>query len=135
MSELIVSNLVSSQLPDFIRSDNPKFVIFLEKYYKWLESSNNALYEVKTLEQSKDLDLVDDYYLNEIAKEVLPYFPKEILLDKRTFIKNVGEFYRSKGTPESVKFLFRILYNEDIEIYFPKEQILKVSDGKWLTDS
>jgi len=64
MSELIVSNLVSSQLPDFIRSDNPKFVIFLEKYYKWLESSNNALYEVKTLEQSKDLDLVDDYYLN-----------------------------------------------------------------------
>jgi hypothetical protein len=132
MSELIVSNLVSSQLPDFIRSDNPKFVIFLEKYYKWLESSNNALYEVKTLEQSKDLDLVDDYYLNEIAKEVLPYFPKEILLDKRTFIKNVGEFYRSKGTPESVKFLFRILYNEDIEIYFPKEQILKVSDGKWV---
>lgn len=132
MSELIFSNLVSSQLPDFVRSDNPKFVLFLEKYYEWLESSNNALYEVKTLYDSKDLDLVDDYYLNEIVKEILPYFPKEILLDKSTFIKNIGSFYRSKGTPEAVKFLFRVLYNEDIEIYFPKEQVIKASDGKWV---
>lgn len=132
MSELILSNLVSSQLPDFIRSDNPKFVLFLEKYYEWLESSNNALHEVKTLHDSKDVDLVDDYYLNEIVKEVLPYFPKEILLDKSIFLKHVGSFYRSKGTPEAVKFLFKILYNEDVEIYFPKEQVIKASDGKWV---
>lgn len=132
MSELILSNLVSSQLPDFVRSDNPKFVLFLEKYYEWLESSNNTLYEVKTLYDSKDVDLSSDYYLNEIVKEVLPYFPKEILLDKSTFLKQVGSFYRSKGTPEAVKFLFKILYNEEIEIYFPKEQIIKASDGKWV---
>ena len=132
MSESIVSNLVSGQLPDFVRSDNPKFVLFLEKYYEWLEQSNNVLQSTTTLYDSKDIDLVDDYLLEEIVKEVLPYFPKEILLDKRTFIKHVGEFYRSKGTPESIKFLFRILYNEEIEIYFPKEQIIKASDGKWV---
>lgn len=132
MSDSIVSKLVSSQLPDFIRSDNPKFVLFLEKYYEWLESSNNALYETKTLYDSKDVDLSDDYYLNEIIKEVLPFFPTEILLDKSKFIKHVGSFYRSKGTPEAVKFLFRILYNEEIEIYFPKEQVIKLSDGKWV---
>lgn len=132
MSESIVSKLVSSQLPDFIRSDNPKFVLFLEKYYEWLESSNNALYETKTLYDSKDVDISDDYYLNEIIKEVLPFFPTEILLDKSKFIKHVGSFYRSKGTPEAVKFLFRILYNEEIEIYFPKEQVIKLSDGKWV---
>lgn len=132
MSESIVSKLVSSQLPDFIRSDNPKFVLFLEKYYEWLESSNNALYETKTLYDSKDVDISDDYYLKEIIKEVLPFFPTEILLDKSKFIKHVGSFYRSKGTPEAVKFLFRILYNEEIEIYFPKEQVIKLSDGKWV---
>ena len=132
MSESIVSSLVASQLPDFIRSDNPKFVLFLEKYYEWLETSNNALSETQSLYNSKDLDLADDYYLNEIVKEVLPYFPKEILLDKSTFIKHVGQFYRSRGTPESIKFLFRILYNEEIDIYFPKEQVLKASDGKWV---
>jgi hypothetical protein len=132
MSQLVTSSLVSSQLPDFVRSDNPKFVLFLEKYYEWLEKSNNVIFETNTLYDSKDLDIADEYYLNEIVKEILPYFPKEILLDKSKFIKHVGEFYRSKGTPESLKFLFRILYNEEIEVYFPKEQIIKLSDGKWV---
>jgi hypothetical protein len=132
MSEAIISSLVSGQLPDFVRSDNPKFVLFLEKYYEWMERSNNVIHETETLYNSKDLDLVDDYYLNEIVKEILPYFPEEVLLDKTKFIKHVGQFYRSKGTPESLKFLFRILYNEEIEIYFPKEQIIKASDGKWV---
>lgn len=132
MSELTVSSLVSSQLPDFIRGENPKFVLFLEKYYEWLEQSNNVLKVTSTLYDSRDVDLMDDYFLEQLTKEILPYFPKQILFDKRLFIKHVGEFYRSKGTPESIKFLFRVLYNEDIEIYFPKEQILKVSDGKWV---
>ena len=132
MSEAIISSLVSSQLPDFVRSDNPKFVLFLEKYYEWLEKSNNVLYETDKLYNSRDLDNVGDEYLNEIVKEILPYFPEEILLDKSKFIKHVGQFYRSKGTPESLKFLFRILYNEEIEIYFPKEQVIKSSDGKWV---
>lgn len=132
MSDSIVSSLVSGQLPDFVRGDNPKFVVFLEKYYEWLEQSNNVLQSTNTLYNSKDIDLIDDYLLEEVVKEILPYFPKEILLDKRTFIKHVGQYYRSKGTPESIKFLFRILYNEEIEIYFPKEQVIKPSDGKWV---
>jgi hypothetical protein len=132
MVQLVTSSLVSSQLPDFIRSDNPKFVLFLEKYYEWLEKSNNVIFETNSLYDSKDLDIADEYYINEVVKEILPYFPKEILLDKSKFIKHVGEFYRSKGTPESLKFLFRVLYNEEIEVYFPKEQIIKLSDGKWV---
>ena len=132
MSEVLISSLVKNQLPDFIRNDNPKFVLFLEKYYEWMEQSNNAIGQSGSLYDAKDLDLASDLYLNEIAKEILPYFPQEILLDKSKFIKLVGKFYRSKGTPESIKFLFRILYNENIEIYFPKEQILKLSDGKWV---
>ena len=98
------------------------FVLFLEKYYEWLEQSNNAIGQIESLYNSKDLDLVNNFYLNEIVKEILPNFPQNTLIDKTKFIKYVGQFYRSKGTPESVKFLFRILYDENIEIYFPKSK-------------
>ena len=47
-------------------------------------------------------------------------------------LKLINEFYRAKGTPNSLKFLFRALYNEEIDIYYPKEDILKASDGKWI---
>jgi len=132
MSEVKISSLVSQQLPSFIRDDNTKFISFLEKYYEWLEQSNNAIGQIESLYNSKDLDLVNNFYLDELVKEILPNFPQETLFDKSKFIKQVGQFYRSKGTPESVKFLFRILYDENIEIYFPREQIIKASDGKWI---
>jgi hypothetical protein len=128
----MIKNLVSNQLPDFVKSENPKFVLFLEKYYEWLEQSNNSIGQTQALFNSKDLDLIDSNYLEQIVREILPYFPREILLDKSKFLKHVGQFYRSKGSLDSLKFLFRLLYNEDIEIYFPKEQVIKLSDGKWV---
>jgi hypothetical protein len=132
MENVRTSNLVSSQLPDFVRSDYPKFVTFLEKYYEWLETTDSVSYEIDALRNANDIDDADDYYIEQLKKDLTPYFPQDIVSDKRLFLKLVTQFYRSSGTQESVKFLFRALYNENIEIYYPKEDILKASDGKWV---
>jgi hypothetical protein len=132
MENVRTSNLVSSQLPDFVRSDYPKFVTFLEKYYEWLETTNSVSFEIDALRNANDIDSSDDYYIEQLKKDLAPYFPQEIVTDKRLFLKLVTQFYRSSGTQESVKFLFRALYNENIDIYYPKEDILKASDGKWV---
>ncbi len=132
MEQLLTSTLVEQQLPEFVREDYPKFVTFLEKYYQWLQTNDQVLSAIQSFSNSKDLDLASDFYLNIIKSELTPYFPEEILLDKTKLLKFVNQYYRSKGTPSSVKFLFKILYNEDIEIYYPKEEILKTSDGKWV---
>jgi hypothetical protein len=132
MENVRTSNLVSSQLPDFVRSDYPKFVTFLEKYYEWLETTNSVSYEVDALRNANDIDSSDDYYIEQLKKDLAPYFPQEIVTDKRLFLKLVTQFYKSSGTQESVKFLFRALYDENIDIYYPKEDILKASDGKWV---
>jgi hypothetical protein len=132
MENVRTSNLVSSQLPDFVRSDYPKFVTFLEKYYEWLETTNKVSYGIEALRNANDIDDSDDYYIEQIKKDLTPYFPQEIVANKRLFLKLVTQFYRSGGTQESIKFLFRALYNENIDIYYPKEDILKTSDGKWV---
>lgn len=132
MTNLFTSTLVEKQLPSFIREENPKFVTFLEKYYEWLETNNQVSKAIETYSLSKDIDLTNDFYLNLIKKELTPYFPEEILLDKKILLKFINQYYNVKGTPESLKFLFKILYNEDISIYYPKEEILKASDGKWV---
>jgi hypothetical protein len=132
MSELLVSSLVERQLPGFVREDYPKFVTFIEKYYEWTKTNNQILSAVESFAESKDLDLATDTYIELIKQELAPYFPEEILSDKSTLLKCINQYYRAKGTPQSVKFLFRIFYNEDIEIYYPKEEILIASDGKWV---
>ena len=132
MSDVILSSIVESQLPEFIREEHQLFATFIKRYYEWLEKNGNIVLESKKLDDAKDVDLADNVYIEQIRKEIAPFFPKELLLDKAKFLKIVGEFYRSKGTPESVKFLFRVLYNEEITISYPKEQVLRTSDGKWV---
>jgi hypothetical protein len=132
MSNFLISSLVSQQLPEFVRSEYSTFVTFLEKYYEWLEQSGNVIKAADELKSAQDVDLATDFYIEEIQKEFLPYFPQSITLDKRKFIKLINQFYSSKGTPNSLKFLFRALYNEEIDIYYPKDDILIASDGKWV---
>jgi hypothetical protein len=132
MENYKLSTLVKSQLPDFVRGEYPKFVTFLEKYYEWLEQTNRVNYAVEALVDSNDIDYSDSFYIEKLKQDLAPYFPQNIVNDKRLFLKLVTNFYKSSGTPQSVKFLFKALYNDNIDIYYPKEDILKTSDGKWI---
>jgi len=51
--------------------------------------------------------------------------------NKKHFYKLLKDFYQSKGSKKSYKFLFRAFFNEAIEIYYPKEQVLKANDNVW----
>lgn len=127
-----VSTLIDSQLPEFIRSDYPVFVEFLEKYYEFLEQPGNPVYELKTFQNNYDVDLTRESLLKYFRTKILPSFPEETELTTERIIKSARDFYAKKGTPDSFKFLFRVLYDKDLEIYFPKLQIFRASDGKWV---
>jgi len=132
MQTVLTSNIVEKQLPEFVRSQHPQFVTFLKKYYEWLEQNNNVNYEINELKNRIDIDDANEDYLNILKRDLAPYFPENIVSDKRLFLKLISSFYKSSGTESSIKFLFRALYNENIDIYYPKEDILKTSDGKWV---
>jgi hypothetical protein len=133
------SILVPYQVPEFIR-DNPDystFILFLKSYYEWLEQTGtaNTPGNIGAISNSlldyKDIDKTPDQFLDSFYNDFLNYFPKEILADKTKVTKLAKELYRSKGTPSSYKFLFRVLYNSDVDFFFTKDVILKPSSGKW----
>lgn len=139
-TEKTISSLIKTQLPDFVRADHPKFKRFLELYYQWLETNapdgisntaGNTIYHAMNIGDYRDVDQTPDDFLTFFKQELLPYFPEKTALDIRKILKSAREFYSKKGSVESVKWLFKVLFNEDIEINYPKEQILIASDGKW----
>jgi hypothetical protein len=105
MTDILVSSVVKSQIPDFIRSEYPMFVTFLEKYYEWTELNSNISKESGDLQFANSIDQSDDYYLNELKNELLPFLPVDLALDKRKFLRFATDFYKSKGTVPSIKFL------------------------------
>jgi hypothetical protein len=130
-----IANLIVDQLPDFVRSDHPKFQLFMEAYYEWMNQPGNPWNEAKSLMSYQDIDTTVDDFLLHLEKEFVPLIPKNFDGDIRTLVKNIKDFYITKGSPKSYEFLFNILFNETIEFYYPKRDILRVSDGKWNSDT
>jgi hypothetical protein len=126
-----ISTVVDSQLPEFVRADHPAFVILLKKYYEYMEGSGKTLYENKRLYDYFDVDETRQDLIKYFKSKIIPNFPEENALSTEKLVKAARDFYTKKGTPDSFKFLFRVLYNQEIDIYFPKDDILKTSDGKW----
>ncbi len=78
-------------------------------------------------------------FVKNYETQYLASFPEESLkpeVDKRTLIKNIKQFYRAKGTDQSIKFIFNSIVAQDAEdipsIYYPKENTLKASTSDWI---
>jgi hypothetical protein len=133
------SILVGRQLPEFVREEYPLFQSFLEAYYEFLENEfdgrkNDLITESKKLKNVSDVDLslqqFEDNFLNTFVK----FFPKDTQVDKEFLIKNVMPFYLSKGSEKSFKFLFRALFNKEIDFKRLSENIIRASDGEWIKE-
>ena len=125
-----ISEILENQLPEFVRADHPTFIAFMEAYYEFCEQAGGTTYTGRN--NWDDIDNTLPEFLDFFYKDYLPLFPETMLSDKTLLAKNAKVFYRSKGTEKSFKLLFRALFNEDVDIYYPKNDILKVSGGKWI---
>lgn len=130
-----LSHLIQHQVPSYIRQEYPQFVLFLEKYYEFLEQDNQANNILLKLESFSDIHRTLDMFIPMFRSQYLKYFPKKTSIDERLLIKFIREFYEAKGSTKSIEFLFRLLFDEHAEVFYPSEYILRASDGVWLKDN
>lgn len=126
-----ISTIVENQLPEFIRADHPTFTTLLKKYYEYMEQTDKTLRVGKDLYDYMDVDTTRADLIQYFKTKIIPNFPETSELSTEKLVKAARFFYSKKGSAESFKFLFRTLYGQEVEVYFPKEDILKASDGKW----
>jgi hypothetical protein len=129
-----ISQLVTEQLPNYVKENYDTFIDFLKAYYEWMELNGNAIHETSNVLAYRDIDKTLDEFVIHFQHEFMPSIPNNILANKRTLIKHIKEFYRAKGSEKSYRLLFRILFNEDIDLYYPKVDLMRLSDGKWSQD-
>ena len=64
-----------------------------------------------------------------IAAEIAKSFP--VRLNTQDLYRKIVQYYRIKGTEDSIVVFFKLFFDEIVEVYYPKVDILRVSDGKW----
>jgi len=126
-----ISELVNSQLPEFIRSDNTTFVAFLEYYYKFLEQDQGALELVQNARQYSDIDKTTSSFVNYFLTNYANDLPVNLQVNKSLLIKKIEGLYKAKGSTLSIETLFKVLYDTVATTSHPYDFVLRPSDGKW----
>jgi hypothetical protein len=129
-----ISDIVASQLPQFVREDHETFVRFIESYYEYMEQEGKMVEQSKNLLSNYDIDQSIDAFTDKMYDHFLKLIPADIIADKNLLTKHIQDFYKARGTEKSIQFLLRILYNKEAEFYYPKRDILRASDGKWFIE-
>ena len=95
----------------------------------------NPVQNIQQLLDYPDPDKTIQSFLTKFRNAFLQSIPDNLnnSIDKRKLIKNIKSLYRAKGTKRASEIFFKLLFNENAEIRFPKENILRASDGKWDT--
>jgi hypothetical protein len=133
MAETKLQTVVAQQLPEFIREDYDTFVQFLKAYYEYLD-----IVDKRDLAELRDVDsTLYDYitYINSELGLISAPDASNLYVDPRLLLRKSKQTFISKGTEESYKFLFKVLYNKDVDVSYPWDSVLKASDGKWNQDT
>ena len=93
----------------------------------------NPVQNIQQLTNFRDPDKTISNFLTKFRDEFLKTIPENLALglDKRNLIKNIKSMYRLKGTQAGHELFFRILFNQVSETFYPRSQMLRVSDGQW----
>ena len=96
----------------------------------------NPVNTIQDLLKFRDPDKVIANFLTKFRNEFLNTIPEKLNadIDKRKLIKNIKSVYRAKGTSRGHEIFFRMLFGLPSETIYPRENMLRVSDGKWTTN-
>ena len=72
-------------------------------------------------------------FLKKTKRQFLPGFQKDLNtgLNEPQFIRHSKDFYNSRGTDESFKLLFKSVWNENVDVVRPADNVISPSDANF----
>ena len=96
----------------------------------------NPVQNIQQLLAYADTDNTVYSFLDKFKAALMESIPETVAdgISKRNLMKNIRDLYDTKGTEEGHKLFFRILFDEESSLIYPRENVLRISDGQWSDD-
>ena len=92
-----------------------------------IQSSHNVGAKIENLDSLFAKELYQRF-----VSQFLPNAPIDYTrVNAPQIIKTIKDFYVSKGTKTATEYLFKVLFSEDIEVAYPKDELIKPSAATW----
>lgn len=114
---------IRQSIPTYIQETYPEFVNFLISYYTYLETEGVVSELIRFEENIYGLKDDPDYirlFLSELGFDI------GVNLDMQPDLqyKLINDFFAMRGSEPSLKLLFRMLFNADVSIEYPRDRLL-----------
>jgi len=120
---------VHEVLPEYFREEYPNFVKFLEYYFDFVAENEpyNFDKEVHQLTTIRDIEQTPEAYLDLIMFEIGSRLKNTDLFDDGRFAAGfLNELYKVKGSRNSIEAFFRLFFQSEVAVEYPKEEIFRV---------
>lgn len=127
-----VSHMIESQFPAIYREEGAELVAFVKAYYEFLEKTDS--YNVKMSRKmfgANDIDDSLEEFVTHFKQKYLADLPFSSSTDTRFMIKHIMDLYRSKGSTQSLELFMKLVFDEEVDVYLPGQDILRPSDSEW----
>jgi hypothetical protein len=93
----------------------------------------NPVQNIQQMLAYADIDNTIYDFIEQFRKSFMEAIPSNLAtgIDKRNLEKHIRELYRRKGTKEGAKLFMKILLDENAEVFYPNQYMLRVSDADW----
>lgn len=87
-------------------------------------------YRLNTLEDALNINEADEEFLDMMQKEIAPALDKSSPVNKRAVYQKIIDFYKLRGSTDSIETFFKLLFNEqEVQVSYPWDNTLKPSSG------
>ena len=114
-----------SGITKYGKGDNPEQLVFTE--------TNVEVHSDQTKIENLSVIFLEKF-LRKIKDQFLPGFEDRDIspkVNQKTLISKISDFYDSKGTEDSIKILFGMLYGEQVKVVNPKDFVLSPSSSNF----
>ena len=148
----VVTGLTSGATATVLAEDNANAAIYIEqnRFFqvgeiitggsskargKISKYQGNPVQTLQQLLEYADIDKTITDFLDQFRDSYLTAIPNTLAsgVSKRNLVKNIRDLYRAKGTRRGHELFFRLIFGETPEIFYPKDNVLKISAGEWTT--
>jgi hypothetical protein len=122
-----ISPIIIERGPSFLKSEYKKFYDFISLYWEFLEQTGNPLEVLESFFENTEAHHEAEIYIDKILRDLGFDYNVTLSISKSLLVMHLRDFYLSRGSEKSFKFLFRLFFNADVTIDYPRKKLLTAS--------
>ena len=129
-----ISPIIVNRFPSFVKRNYQQFVLVMQLYFEWLEKEGNVLHYLESYLDEFDTSNEQSKYWNSILADLGFMYQRPISIEHRQLVVFLRDYYASRGSRQSAYFLFKLFFNEVVEVNYPRDQMLVSSFSEYKSD-